>query len=165
MPTKYGTKLNYPDGTSLCLCLCLCLCPLSVVLRQSFYVYPWLSWNWLCRLWPQRSICLCLLSSGIKSLCHHGSEWDGVSCYQTSLLLHLISLWDPWKHRDDKYGSFQGPHLSQLFFGSKTVSLESSESPGQSLYWRTRKCAAKCISVTFWAPSPRMTDIYICNPI
>jgi hypothetical protein len=43
-------------------------------LRQGFSVYPWLSWNSLCRPgWPQtqKSACLCLPSAGIKGVCHH----------------------------------------------------------------------------------------------
>jgi hypothetical protein len=42
--------------------------------RQGFSVYPWLSWNSLCRpSWPQtqRSSCLCLPSARIKGLSHH----------------------------------------------------------------------------------------------
>jgi hypothetical protein len=42
-------------------------------LRQGFSVYPWLSWNSLCRSgWPQtqKSTCLCLPSSEIKGMCH-----------------------------------------------------------------------------------------------
>jgi hypothetical protein len=37
-------------------------------------VYPWLSWNSLCRPgWPQtqKSACLCLPSAGIKGMRHH----------------------------------------------------------------------------------------------
>jgi hypothetical protein len=37
-------------------------------------VWPWLSWNSLCRPgWPrtQKSTCLCLPSAGIKGMCHH----------------------------------------------------------------------------------------------
>jgi hypothetical protein len=43
-------------------------------LRQGFSVYPWLSWNSLCRPgWPrtQKSACLCLPSAGIKGMRHH----------------------------------------------------------------------------------------------
>jgi hypothetical protein len=42
--------------------------------RQGFSVYPWLSWNSLCRPgWPptQKFACLCLPSAGIKGVCHH----------------------------------------------------------------------------------------------
>jgi hypothetical protein len=42
--------------------------------RQGFSVYPWLSWNSLCRPgWPQtqKSACLCLPSAGIKGVRHH----------------------------------------------------------------------------------------------
>jgi hypothetical protein len=45
-----------------------------VFLRQGFSVYPWLSWNSLCRPgWPrtQKSACLCLPSAGIKGVCYH----------------------------------------------------------------------------------------------
>jgi hypothetical protein len=48
-----------------------------VFLRQGFSVWPWLSWNSLCRPgWPrtQKSACLCLPSAGIKGMRqHHGS--------------------------------------------------------------------------------------------
>jgi hypothetical protein len=43
-------------------------------LRQDFSVYPWLSWNSLCRPgWPrtQKSSFLCLPSAGIKGMHHH----------------------------------------------------------------------------------------------
>jgi hypothetical protein len=42
--------------------------------RQGFSVYPWLSWNSLCRSGcpqTQKSACLCLLSAGIKGVHHH----------------------------------------------------------------------------------------------
>jgi hypothetical protein len=42
--------------------------------RQGFSVKHWLSWNSVCRPgWPQtqKSACLCLLSAGIKGVCHH----------------------------------------------------------------------------------------------
>jgi hypothetical protein len=42
--------------------------------RQGFSVWPWLSWNSLCRPgWPrtQKSACLCLPSVGIKGVRHH----------------------------------------------------------------------------------------------
>jgi hypothetical protein len=45
-----------------------------VILRQSFSVQPWLSWNSLCRPgWPrtQKFACLCLPSAGIKGVRHH----------------------------------------------------------------------------------------------
>jgi hypothetical protein len=47
---------------------------LFIFLRQGFSVYPWLSWNSLCRPgWPQtqKSACLCLPSAGIKGVRHH----------------------------------------------------------------------------------------------
>jgi hypothetical protein len=45
---------------------------------QGFSVWPWLSWNSLCRPgWPrtQKFTCLCLLSAsaGIKGVCHQHS--------------------------------------------------------------------------------------------
>jgi hypothetical protein len=45
----------------------------SVLNHWAFSVYPWLSWNSLCRSgWPptHKSACLCLLSVGIKGMCH-----------------------------------------------------------------------------------------------
>ena len=47
---------------------------LLLYFETGFYVYPWLSWNSLCRPgWPQiqQSTCLCLPSAGIKGLCYH----------------------------------------------------------------------------------------------
>jgi hypothetical protein len=53
-----------------------------------FSVYPWLSWNSLCRPgWPQtqKSVCLCLPSAGIKGMDHHARLcfwfWEGFSTY------------------------------------------------------------------------------------
>jgi hypothetical protein len=51
--------------------VCLFVCLFS---RQGFSVYPWLSWNSLCRPgWPrtQKSPCLCLPSAGTKGVRHH----------------------------------------------------------------------------------------------
>jgi hypothetical protein len=45
--------------------------------RQGFSVYPWLSWNSLCRPgWPrtQKSVCLCLPSAGIKGMRHRAGR-------------------------------------------------------------------------------------------
>jgi hypothetical protein len=42
--------------------------------RQGFSLKSWLSWNSFCRSGQpqtQKSTCLCLLSAGIKGLCHH----------------------------------------------------------------------------------------------
>jgi len=42
--------------------------------RQGFSVWPWLSWNSLCRPgwpWTQKSTCLCIQSAGVKGVCHH----------------------------------------------------------------------------------------------
>ena len=54
---------------------------LGTTLRKStscswlgFTVWPWLSWNLLCRPgwpWTQKSSCLCLPSAGIKGVRHH----------------------------------------------------------------------------------------------
>ena len=64
-----------------CFCYFACLFFLFFVFvcffcfsRQCFSVQPWLSWNSLCRpSWPptQKSACFCLLSAGIKGVCHH----------------------------------------------------------------------------------------------
>jgi hypothetical protein len=43
-------------------------------------VYPWLSWNSLCRPgwpWTQKSTCLCLPSAGTKVVCHHARQLWG----------------------------------------------------------------------------------------
>ena len=42
--------------------------------RQSFFVYPWMSWNSLYRPdwpWTQMSVCLCFPVAGIKGMHHH----------------------------------------------------------------------------------------------
>jgi hypothetical protein len=47
---------------------------LFLVLRHGFSVYPWLSWNSLCRPGcsrTQKSTCLWLHSAGIKGVSHH----------------------------------------------------------------------------------------------
>jgi hypothetical protein len=58
-----------------CFCFVLfCFVLLLFILRQGFSVFPWLSWNSLCRPdwpWTQRSACLCLQSTGIKAVNHH----------------------------------------------------------------------------------------------
>ena len=57
--------------------------------RQGFFVYPWLSWNSLCRPgWPrtQKSACLCLPSAGIKGVHHHAR----LTCNILSIL-HVLT--------------------------------------------------------------------------
>jgi hypothetical protein len=68
-------------------------------------VYPWLSWNSLCRPgWPrtQKSACLCLPSAGIKGVHHHARlgffvflrfvfyvyEWSHMNVY-----VHCVCAW------------------------------------------------------------------------
>jgi hypothetical protein len=61
--------------------------------RLGFSVYPWLSWNSLCRPgWhqTQKSACLCLPSAGIKGVHHHCPA----RCLFISLCIHLISIND-----------------------------------------------------------------------
>ena len=52
---------------------------LLAFLKQSFsMMWPWLSWNSLCRPgWPrtQKSACLCLPSAGITGEHHHAGPW------------------------------------------------------------------------------------------
>jgi hypothetical protein len=63
----------------MCVHICVCTHVHTLLFfvcfsRQGFSVYPWLSWNSLCRPgWPptQKSTCLCLSSAGIKGVCHH----------------------------------------------------------------------------------------------
>ena len=60
---------------------------MNIFLRQGFFIYPWLSWRWLCRPdwpWTQKSACLCLPSAGITSVHHHA--WLGLD-----LLIILVS--------------------------------------------------------------------------
>jgi hypothetical protein len=48
----------------------LLIIPFLFISRQGFSVYPWLSWNSLCRPgWPRtsKSACLCLASAGLKA--------------------------------------------------------------------------------------------------
>jgi hypothetical protein len=64
---------------SLFACLFVCLFVLFCFvlfcfLKQGFSVWPWMSWNSLCRPgwpWTQKSACLCLPSAGIKGVRHH----------------------------------------------------------------------------------------------
>jgi hypothetical protein len=61
--------------------------------RQGFSVWPWLSWNSLCRPgWPrtQRSACLCLPSPGIKGVRHHLQPLLSLLLANSSILL--------WQH-------------------------------------------------------------------
>jgi hypothetical protein len=74
---------------------CCCCCFFS---RQGFSVYPWLSWNSLCRPgWPQtqKSACLCLPSTGIKGMCHHARLHSNlkknINDFRDSTLLPLTS--------------------------------------------------------------------------
>ena len=63
-------------GLKLYSCLDFFVC--LFVLRQGFSVYPWLSWNPLCRLgWPetQRSTYLCFPSAGTN-----GAHHDYLAC-------------------------------------------------------------------------------------
>jgi hypothetical protein len=56
------------------LVFCLFVCLFVCFSRQGFSVYPWLSWNSLCRPgWPrtQKSTCLCLPSAVIKGMHPH----------------------------------------------------------------------------------------------
>jgi hypothetical protein len=58
------------NKTRSCFLFCFCFCCCSS--RQGFSVWPWLSWNSLCRPgWPptQKSACLCLPSAKIKGSC------------------------------------------------------------------------------------------------
>jgi hypothetical protein len=66
-------------------------------LRQGFSVYPWLSWNSLCRPgWPrtQKSACLCLPSAGIKGMRHHcpAIQYIFIILFPVPQLLHLSTL-------------------------------------------------------------------------
>jgi hypothetical protein len=68
--TNTGGREMLLVGNMLLLMVFLCCFCFS---RQGFSVYPWLSWNSLCRPgWPrtQKSTCLCLPSAGIKGLRH-----------------------------------------------------------------------------------------------
>jgi hypothetical protein len=63
------TSAPYRHFTFFCCCFIL-----FCFSRQGFSVYPWLSWNSLCRPGcpqTQKSACLCLPSAGIKGLHHH----------------------------------------------------------------------------------------------
>jgi hypothetical protein len=73
--------------------------------RQVFSVYPWMSWNSLCRPGcplTQKSSCLCLLSAGIKGM--HHQAW-----LLMNILFTLLSEIRP---------SSCGPSFFFNFFGS-----------------------------------------------
>jgi hypothetical protein len=62
--------------------------------RQGFSVYPWLSWNSLCKPGlprTQKSTCLCLPNSGIKGMHHHTWLLMSVLCKQSYLCLSYAS--------------------------------------------------------------------------
>jgi hypothetical protein len=77
-------------------------------------VYPWLSWNSLCRPgWPptQKSACLCLPNAGIKGVRHHRPAL----CFLCMLrLLFAYVLCPHWEHcvensRKLRYGLLASP--------------------------------------------------------
>jgi hypothetical protein len=51
-----------------------------VLKTQGLSMQPWVAWNLLCRPQltssSQRSTCFCLLSDGIKGVCHHYPDPD-----------------------------------------------------------------------------------------
>jgi hypothetical protein len=58
-------------------------------------VYPWLSWNSLCRPgwpWTQKSACLCLRSAGIKGVHHHVQCVCLLPYKRQTNLCHLLSF-------------------------------------------------------------------------
>jgi hypothetical protein len=82
-------------------------------------VYPWLSWNSLCRSgWPrtQSSACISLPSSGIKSMYHHRPS----ALFSDSLqLLHLF----PGFHSDDLSLVLRGLRQPDSVTGSRADCL------------------------------------------
>jgi hypothetical protein len=64
---------------------------LFLFLKQGFSVYPWLSWNLLCRSgWPKikRSTCLCFERAGIKS-----GGWNQATT-SSSLTIMIVFMYE-----------------------------------------------------------------------
>ena len=84
---EYFHEENWFEVLFLSFLFCFVL--FCFVLRQGFSVYPWLSWNSLCRPgWPrtQKFACLCLPSAGIKGVRHHRLAWSSLSFFFLSFL-------------------------------------------------------------------------------
>ena len=63
--------------------------------RQSFFVYPWMSWNSLYRPdwpWTQMSACLCLPVAGIKGMHHHHPAFQVILKWLFYWLFSLFSF-------------------------------------------------------------------------
>jgi hypothetical protein len=80
---RFASKLSLEI---FCFCFCFVL---FCFLKQGFSVYPWLSWNSLCRPgWPQtqKSVCFCLPSAGIKGVRHHHpAVWKYSYCLEAKI--------------------------------------------------------------------------------
>lgn len=76
---------HYPISLYLCV-----ICSFS---REDFFVYPWVSWNFLWPGWPQlqRSVCLCHPMAGIK-VRHHRSAFQSCFWYLHSSSV-ILPMW------------------------------------------------------------------------
>lgn len=98
------------------------LAPPLARLRQGFTLYPWLTWNLLCRqadLNSQRSTCL-FLNSGIKELCY---------CTQLySDFWNSVIVWAQFKNSEICYITYKSEvcHKRMPMYGKKNIGLRSN---------------------------------------
>lgn len=97
------------------------LAPRLAHLRQGFTLYPWVTWNLLCRqadLNSQRSTCL-FLNAGIKDLCH---------CTQLySDFWNSVIVWAQFKNSEICYTIYKSEvcHKRMPMYGKKTLAWEA----------------------------------------
>lgn len=97
------------------------LAPPLARLRQGFTLYPWLTWNLLCRqadLNSQRSTCL-FLNAGIKELCY---------CTQLySDFWNSVIVWAQFKNSEICYITYKSEvcHKRMPMYGKKTLAWEA----------------------------------------
>lgn len=98
------------------------LAPRLAHLRQGFTLYPWVTWNLLCRqadLNSQRSTCL-FLNAGIKDLCH---------CTQLySDFWNSVIVWAQFKNSEICYIIYKSEvcHKRMPMYEKKTIGLRSN---------------------------------------
>ena len=96
--------------------------------KTGFSVYPWLSWNSLCRSgWPQthKSTCLCLTSAGSKSV-HHLTVIIKAKWYKHSQS-HLFGSKSGWVY----IGSTKTLSQNWRWWGRRRRALPGGEGRGR----------------------------------
>jgi hypothetical protein len=89
---QYNLSQQYKETTLRCYFFGVGF--LFLLLRQDFYIYPWMSWNSLLQtkmaLNSQKSTCLSLLIVGIKAMDHHSKPFPCFEMMQSWLLWTLL---------------------------------------------------------------------------